>query len=230
MPRPGNAWPRRCWTVSGLRDRLHVPAEEIQVLTPERRGACGMAELNRRLRKRLNPHPGPEIEARPASDAEPAVRFAAGDRVIHTVNDDRLGVFNGEVGTVTRVGTVEVSEGVDRERRTVRREGLVVRYEDGAGSHEVAYSRTEARALQHAWALTVHRAQGSEYEAAVIALPWSYLLCTRRLLYTAVTRGRWHVVVLAEEGALQRAVRQTGLERDTALAERIGDDRLGPDA
>jgi exodeoxyribonuclease V alpha subunit len=85
----------------------------------------------------------------------------------------------------------------------------------------VAYGRTEARALQHARALTVHRTQGSEYEAAVLALPWGYLLCTRRLLYTAITRGRRHAVVLAEGGALQRAVRQTGLDRATALADRI---------
>lgn len=207
--------------VRWLHEKLSLPPNEIQVLTPEKRGECGTDALNRRLRALLNPSPASEFVARPEQDGDPGLRFGVGDRIIQTVNDYGLGVFNGEVGTVTYTGQVTVTEGVGKDRHQVTREGMIVRYEDGTGYRDVAYSRANAREVQHAWALTVHKCQGSEFQAVVVALPWSYLLCTRRLVYTALTRGRQHVVLLAEDGALERTARNAGLDRATTLAERI---------
>jgi exodeoxyribonuclease V alpha subunit len=171
------------------------PMEAVQVLTPVRRGPLGTEGLNKVLQDRLNP------------DGEPIVRtgrtFRLGDRVICTRNRYDVEVFNGDAGRIV---------GADRE-------GLVVVF-DG---RRVPWTFDELSSLELAYALTVHKSQGSEYAAVVLVLhPAHGIMLRRNLFYTAVTRARDFLCVVGAARAWARAVGQTGGdERWTTLAERL---------
>lgn len=174
------------------------PVAEVQVLTPMNRGGLGARALNVALQGQLNP------------GAQPAVTrfgwtYAPGDKVIQLVNDYDKEVFNGDLGRITEI---DLEEGLVR----VDFDGRAVEYEFG-----------ELDALSLAYATTVHKAQGSEYPAVVIPLATQhYNLLERNLLYTAVTRGRRLVVLIAEPKALAIAVKRTDShKRLTRLRERL---------
>lgn len=160
---------------------LH-PVDEVQVLTPMNRGGLGARALNVELQQRLNP------------DAEPRISrfgwtYAPGDKVIQTVNNYDKEVFNGDIGRVRRIDE----------------DGVLVEF-DGRG---VEYEPGELDEVALAYATTVHKAQGCEYPAVVIPLAAQhYTLLQRNLLYTAVTRGRRLVVLIAEPRALAMAVKR----------------------
>jgi exodeoxyribonuclease V alpha subunit len=170
---------------------LDIPVEHVQVVTPVHRGPAGTQELNRVLKAQLNPGTGRR-------------RFDPGDRVVATANHleaEPFGYANGEVGLVDDVdvdGTVTV--------------------EFASGPAEV---KGKALAdLLHGWAITVHRAQGSEFPAVVVVLPpEAGGLMSRPLVYTALTRAQRHLSVVHAAGpAVARAVRQVGaLPRRTRL-------------
>ncbi|MGY0055033.1 SF1B family DNA helicase RecD2 [Streptomyces sp. LZ34] len=178
--------------------------EDIQVLCPARRHATGTLALNARLQARLNP-PSPD---RPQHHHEGVV-FRLGDRVLQIRNQPhrgRTGVFNGSTGTITAI---------DTETRQ-----LAVTLNDG---ETVPYAFSDLDELLHAYALTVHRSQGSEYPYVVIPVTTSAgPLLQRNLLYTAVTRARRGVVLLGQPTAVHRAVANTHTRRRfTALEHRI---------
>ncbi len=155
------------------------PARDVLVLAPMYRGPLGVHELNRRLAAALNP-------GAPDGPAW-AGGLRAGDRVMAVRNDYDREVFNGDSGRV-----VEAREDV----LLVEMDGRLMEY----GPEDMAD-------LIPSWCVTVHRAQGSEARAVVIVLGGSHWLMLRRnLLYTAVTRGRELVVLVAARGALRRAV------------------------
>jgi exodeoxyribonuclease V alpha subunit len=130
--------------------------------------------------------------------------YAPGDKVIQLVNDYDKEVFNGDIG---RIQTIDVEEG----RLTIDFEGRSVAYETG-----------ELDEVALAYATSIHKAQGSEYPAVVIPLAIQhYTLLQRNLLYTAVTRGKRLVVLIAQPRALGMAVKQTGGGRLTKLRERL---------
>lgn len=154
------------------------PRSDVLVLSPMYRGVLGVDALNRRLGARLNPD---------GAGAGWCAPFRAGDRVMAVRNDYEREVFNGDVGRVQEV--------LDGE--------LLV---DMGGKPQV-YDRDSLDDLVQAWCVTVHRAQGSEARAVVVVLDRShYMLLRRNLLYTAITRGRELVVLVADPGALRRAV------------------------
>jgi exodeoxyribonuclease V alpha subunit len=172
---------------------LGIPVEQVQVVTPVHRGAAGTQGLNAALKAKLNPSKGDR-------------RFDVGDRVVATANHleaEPFGYANGEVGTVAEVD----------------RDGTVT-VEFASGPSEV---RGKALAdLMHGWAITVHRAQGSEFPAVVVVVPpESGGMLSRPLIYTAMTRAQRHLSVVHAVGpALARAVRQVGtLPRRTRLRE-----------
>lgn len=173
------------------------PRREIQVLTPMHRGPAGTASLNALLQDALNPS-GAALEVR----GQPLRAF---DKVMQTRNDYERDVFNGDLGTVT-----EVDRG---ERR------LVVRFDD----REVEYAGDAVEALVLAYATSIHKSQGSEYPAVVIPLLTThYVMLSRNLLYTAVTRARRLCVLCADPRALRMALAETRREeRMTRLTERI---------
>ncbi len=174
-----------------------VPIEDVQVLAPMRRGILGVHNLNAELQNLLNPRgEAPKWSGR---------RLRRGDRVMQTSNNYDLEVFNGEIGSVS---------GFDSENRKV----LV-----GFDGRVVAYPIASLDELELAYAVTIHKSQGSEFPCVVIALHTQhFVMLQRNLLYTAITRGKRLVIVVGAPRALATATRtETTQRRETLLVERL---------
>jgi exodeoxyribonuclease V alpha subunit len=175
------------------------PLADVQVLTPMHRGEVGAQRLNAALQERLNParEGGGEL-------VRGARTLRAGDRVLQLRNDYDKEVFNGDVGRIVEI----VGEG-----------GLVVEI-DG---RRIPYDAGELDQLVHAYALSIHKSQGSEYPAVVVPLTTQhFMLLQRNLLYTALTRGKRLVVLVGSRKALFLAVRNDDTrQRWTWLAQRL---------
>lgn len=172
---------------------------DVQVLTPMHRGAAGTESLNARLRALLR--------AGGDSLSFGGVTIGLGDKVLQTKNDYERGVFNGDVGEVTAVDVVEQS--------------LLVRFDqDGP---DVEYGRAELGQLVLAYATSIHKSQGSEYPVVVVVMLAShFIMLSRNLLYTAVTRARKLCVLVTDGRALGLALSETNKERrSTGLAARL---------
>ncbi|MWV54841.1 ATP-dependent RecD-like DNA helicase [Chlorobium phaeovibrioides] len=171
------------------------PLEGIQVLTPMNKGPLGSQSLNTLLQERLNGGGGKRVERF-------AVTYGRGDKVIQTINNYEKEVFNGDIGIISAI------DDDDREMQVLF---------DG---REVRYLFSELDEMAPAWAITIHKSQGSEYPAVVIPLSMlHYPMLERNLIYTAVTRGRKLVMVIGEEQALATAIaRCTSKGRLTGLA------------
>ena len=177
------------------------PLKDIQVLCPMNRGVLGARNLNHELQRVLNPSP-------PASVERFGWRFSPGDRVMETQNDYDREVFNGDLGTVSRIDEEEGALAVSFEGR------------------EVIYPYGELDTLVPAFATTIHKSQGSEYPAVVIPLTTQhYTMLARNLVYTGVTRGKRLVVLIGQRKALGIAVRggsdEATLDQAQGVAHRI---------
>lgn len=176
------------------------PPADIQVLSPLHRGAAGVGELNRRLQAALNGPAENKAECRRG-----ATLFRLGDRVMQTVNNYDKEVFNGDMGHITALDPVD--------------QVMTVRID----SRPVKYDFSELDELTHAYAVSVHKSQGSEYRAVVMpVLTQHYMMLQRNLLYTAVTRAKELVVLVGSRKAIAIAVRNNRIaERHTALDVRL---------
>jgi exodeoxyribonuclease V alpha subunit len=174
------------------------PLTEVQVLTPMNRGPMGTQALNELLRQHLNPDP-------PLSLVRGQTRLALGDKVMQIENDHEREVYNGDIGRVTAI---------DPKAQTL---------EVTMDGRPLPYAAEELDRLVLAYAVTVHKAQGSEYPAVVVPILRQHgRMLRRNLLYTAITRARALVVLLTEPDALERAVRNTSdLHRTTLLRPRL---------
>lgn len=178
----------------------HIRASEIQVLTPMQRGIIGAANLNQELQKALNP----------AESAGPGLRrggyiFRPGDKVMQIRNNYDKEVFNGDIGVIRSVDTQE--------------KNLTVRFDD----RFVTYDISELDELVLAYAVTIHKSQGSEYPIVVIPVLMNhYIMLQRNLIYTAITRAKKVLVTAGTKKALSYAVRNvTVLKRNTMLSDRL---------
>jgi exodeoxyribonuclease V alpha subunit len=182
--------------------RFGFGPDDIQVLSPMHRGEAGVAALNARLQDALNPQWGNLDELEVGGGRV----LREGDRVMQTVNDYAKDVFNGDVGRVLAVNPEE-------KRLSVDFEGNVVSYE-----------AFELEALTLAYAITIHKSQGSEFPAVVVpVLNSHHIMLQRNLLYTAITRARKLVVLVGDPKAIAVAVRNDKVRRRyTALAARLG--------
>jgi len=171
--------------------------DDVQVVAPMYRGACGVDLLNERLRAALGAG-GREVR-------QGARAWRVGDRVIHTRNDYEKEIFNGDMGRIARIS----GDG-----------DVFVRYPE----REVAYSGGELSDLQPAFAITVHRSQGGEFPAVVVPLvPQHWMMLQRHLLYTAVTRAKRLCVLVGSRRALRMALDNAEeSSRQSALADRVG--------
>lgn len=173
------------------------PIRDIQVLSPMKLAEMGTGNLNRLLQERLNPN-APFIQ-------KYGVTYRVGDKVIQTVNNYDRGVFNGNIGYV---------ETINQDASTIS-----VRFVSGLAQ----YLLTDLDELQLAYAITVHKYQGSE--SPVVVMPIStqhYMMLKRNILYTGATRGRKLVVVVGSKKALQLAVERTDTGgRYTRLGEAL---------
>jgi len=164
---------------------------DVQVLSPMNRGSLGIRELNARLQEELNPRKA----------EEPFVekfgwQYRIRDKVIQTENDYDKEVFNGDIGQIAKI------DPVDRE--------LTVKFEQ----REVNYDFGELDELSLAYAITIHKSQGSEFPAVVIPLATQhYLLLQRNLVYTGVTRGKQLVMLIGQSKALSLAVKNNRTEQ-----------------
>jgi exodeoxyribonuclease V alpha subunit len=176
------------------------PLRDIQVLSPMHRGAVGVGNLNLKLQAALNPPSPKKAERRLAGRG-----FRVGDRVIQYRNNYTLDVFNGDIGQI---------EGIDAVRQA-----LNVRIDDRL----VRYDWSDADELGLAYAISVHKAQGSEYPVVVVpVMTTHYMLLQRPLLYTAVTRARKLVVLVGTRRAIAIAVRNNRVaQRNSGLSERL---------
>ena len=173
--------------------------EDIQVLAPMKAGPCGIDNLNKRLQMTINPHfSGVEI----ASDF---TKFHTGDKVMQIVNNYEMeftkyeengltqngtGVFNGDIGYITRIEP-ETHE-------------VTIRFDDGK---ICKYPKTELYQITLAYAITIHKSQGSEFDCVVIPLvPGAPIIITRNLLYTAITRAKKAVVLIGSKQMLARMI------------------------
>jgi exodeoxyribonuclease V alpha subunit len=184
---------------------------DVQVLCPMHRGPAGAGVLNERLQGALTPGREGLAERRFGGRV-----YRVGDKVMQIRNNydkGTAGVFNGSVGVVTALSLE------DQELR--------VRLDE---DEEVAYGFDELDELTHAYAVSIHRSQGSEYPCVVVPLTMSaWMMLQRNLLYTAVTRAKRIVVLVGSKRALAKAVRTPGAgRRYTALTQRLQQGRAGP--
>ena len=184
-----------------VRNRLprayRIPPGEIQVLTPMQRGVVGAANLNQALQEAVNPHADGLRRG--------GVLFRVRDKVMQIRNNYDKEVFNGDIGAV---------EGVDLEDKT-----LSVRFDNRL----IEYDSTELDELALAYAVTVHKSQGSEYPVVVMPILMThYVMLQRNLVYTGITRAKRLLVIVGTKKALSLAVRNvTVTRRNTMLKERL---------
>jgi exodeoxyribonuclease V alpha subunit len=173
------------------------PLQDIQVLAPMHKTSCGVAVLNEKLQNKLNPSTQPNMS-----------RYRVHDRIMQTVNNYEKEVFNGEIGTVSSIKKDEEGENI-----------LAVDY-DG---RSVRYKQDELRQTTLAYAVSIHKSQGSEYPAIVMPILTShYIMLARNLLYTAVTRAKKLVVLVGSKKAIWIALNNNRASRRyTLLSERL---------
>ena len=185
--------------------------DKIQVITPSRKGSAGTESLNESLRAALNPQSGDKKEF-----IHHGVVFREGDRVMQTKNDYTVewtdpfdntgyGVFNGDIGTISAISTSEEVATVIFDEKTCQ------------------YEMSSFDEMEHAYAITVHKSQGSEYPIVIIPLfDCAPMLKTRNLLYTAITRASKMVILVGrQEVAAQMIANSRKGERCTMLKEMI---------
>lgn len=177
------------------------PVRDVQVLSPMNRGPLGSRELAAILQEVLNPAPDTgavEVERF-------GWKYRPGDKVMQTENDYDKDVFNGDLG---RILTIDPGE----QQMTIEFDG-----------RPILYPFTDLDRVMLAYAVTIHKSQGSEYPAVVVPITTHhYVMLRRNLLYTAITRGRQLVVVVGQKWALRKAVEEVSdLRRYSTLRERL---------
>jgi exodeoxyribonuclease V alpha subunit len=165
---------------------LH-PVDEIQVITPMYKGILGANNLNQELQALLNPDPNVLHRG--------AMELKVGDKVMQLKNNYQKDVYNGDIGVITAI---------DREFHTLK-----ILYE----GRTIEYTYDELDEICLAYAISVHKSQGSEYKAVVIPIhPQHYILLQRNLLYTALTRGKKLVCLVGTKQAIAIAIRNNKIQ------------------
>lgn len=167
------------------------PLQHIQLLTPMNRGSLGVRELNLLLQRELNPR-----REHDAAVEKFGQEFRVGDKVIQTENNYDKEVFNGDIGHITAIDPAE---------KEVR-----IQYE----GREAVYDFGELDEISLAYAITIHKSQGSEFPVVVIPISTQqYLLLQRNLIYTGITRGKKLVILVGQRKALEMAIRNNETSR-----------------
>jgi len=176
------------------------PVQQVQVLSPSTRGEAGTRQLNMMLQRVLNPPGTGKVELVRRGNT-----LRVGDRVIQQVNDYQREVFNGDIGTITSIDLEEQEVVVQFTERTLN------------------YDYADLAEIVLAWAVTVHKSQGSEYPVVVLPLFLQhYLLLSRNLVYTGLTRAKKLAILVGPTKAIGMSIKRvTDQQRYTALADRL---------
>lgn len=197
----------------------NVGADEIQVLAPMKKGPTGVWKLNDYIQNRINP-PSATKQIIPCNDH----LLRVGDKVMYTCNDYDKKIFNGDVGKIVSICLTqnEADDADEDNADESAKRGFVVDF-DG---NRVHFDLSKAQDFILAYATTIHKSQGSEYDIVVMPLTTAnYIMLQRNLLYTAVTRAKKVFVLFGQKNAVARAVKNlTVVNRNTRLGSRISED------
>lgn len=180
-------------------------ANDVQVLVPMYRGDCGIDNLNLLLQEIFNP---PSEDKREMTYGQKVFRI--GDKVLQLANQPETGIMNGDVGEV--IGISYKDENEEKEEK------LIACYE----SKEVTYKKGDLQNLTHAYCVSVHKSQGSEYPIVILPMTHAYhVMLQKKLIYTAITRAKKSLILIGEYTALDKGVKNEGDERQTTLKLRF---------
>ncbi len=187
--------------------RSGIPAQDVQVLAPMYRGPAGIDQINNLMQNLINPVKKDEL-----TFEAPDCQYRQGDRVIHLVNDAESNVFNGDLGYISDLLPAKYTDS--------KQDELTIDF-DG---HELVYQRSEWYKIRLAYAMSIHKSQGSEFPVVILPITKSsHRMLQRNLIYTAITRAKSKLILLGEKAAFDYAVKNTGTARKTYLVERFAD-------
>lgn len=185
--------------------KFQIPPQQIQVLAPMRRGSIGTTNLNVLLQEAINPPAPHKTEVKWG-----ITNYRMGDRVIQQVNNYQLEVFNGDIGHIIAI---------DNEEKQV-----LIAYND----REVVYDFGDLNEVALAYAISIHRSQGSEYPAIVVPIHYQHWnLLNRAIIYTGLTRAKKLAILIGQGAAIKKAVRNNSSNRYTNLAETLKGGKSG---
>lgn len=187
--------------------RNGIPARDIQVLAPMYRGTAGIDAINQLMQELLNP-----LQKGQISFEASQFHYRTGDKVIHLVNDAEVNVFNGDLGYITDLIPGKYTES--------KQDEIIIDF-DG---NEVSYPRNEWYKIRLAYAMSIHKSQGSEFPVVILPITSaSKRMLERNLIYTAITRAKSKLILLGELQAFDYAIKHIGTARKTYLIERFSD-------
>ena len=183
--------------------KYYKDARDIQVLVPMKKGAAGVIELNKKIQEKVNPGKPGKKEIKVIDNI-----FREGDKVIQTTNNYNLNVFNGDIGRIQSIlngGNL-----------------IIIKFEEEL----VHYKRKELEDVELAYAITIHKSQGSEFDFVIMPISMSYYrMLFRNLVYTALTRTKKAAVFIGDRKALATAVKNTNYQvRQTSLKDFLKED------
>ena len=185
--------------------RSGIPAQNVQVLAPMYRGQAGIDHINQLMQDLINPVVKEQLIFE-ATDGQ----YRQGDRVIHLVNDAESNVFNGDLGYITDLLPAKYADS--------KQDELTINF-DG---NEIVYQRSEWYKIRLAYAMSIHKSQGSEFPVVILPITSSsHRMLQRNLIYTAITRAKSKLILLGEKSAFAFAVKNTGTTRKTYLLQRF---------
>ena len=187
--------------------RSGIPARDIQVLAPMYRGTAGIDAINQLMQELLNP-----LQKGQISFEASQFHYRTGDKVIHLVNDAEVNVFNGDLGYITDLIPGKYTES--------KQDEIIIDFDD----NEVSYPRNEWYKIRLAYAMSIHKSQGSEFPVVILPITSaSKRMLERNLIYTAITRAKSKLILLGELQAFDYAIKHIGTARKTYLIERFSD-------
>jgi len=193
--------------------RSGIPAQDVQVLAPMYRGPAGIDQINNLMQNLINP-----VEKEELTFEAPDCQYRQGDRVIHLVNDAESNVFNGDLGYISDLLPAKYTDS--------KQDELTIDF-DG---NELVYQRSEWYKIRLAYAMSIHKSQGSEFPVVILPITKSsHRMLQRNLIYTAITRAKSKLILLGEKVAFDYAVKNTGTARKTYLRERFEDLQSPPE-
>ena len=187
--------------------RSGIAVQDVQVLAPMYRGPAGIDHINQLMQDLINPAENDQFifEA-------PDCQYRQGDKVIHLVNDAENNVFNGDLGYITDLLPAKYTDS--------KQDELTINF-DG---NEIIYPRSEWYKIRLAYAMSIHKSQGSEFPVVLLPITRSsYRMLQRNLIYTAITRAKSKLILLGELTAFDYATKNTGTARKTYLIHRFDD-------